>query len=430
MSAPGRRHLNGRFLAEYLRGELRASRKAVAENHLALCAKCRTMAQTAAAMLRLGITADELESRATRAAKIVSEVIETEAPHRVRGLIASAEWGADRFVAGRLLERSREEFARDPRTSMRLARAALWVAERGDSAELQFEAWRDCISIAAYLGSFSDAWDAIDRAAALVPRLHDRRHAEGVLLYARAYVASQPDVWKIDEALQWTGEASEIFERTDAERFRSAVEMRAYLHDCREEHAAAVEICRKLWATQPEIGLALSFVAYLVAYGKADEAEEVLSWARSHLNSSETERVARYSWAEARVRALQERWDTAVEAFERAAETFRTIGMEDTAIRVDLGRIRAEVSAAPDSLAAAEKAMRDLRQVVRTSAELDRRDPTRRRRFTVQALDYLRELAEANTLTADLVAHVEDYLDVINRGPARPFVRPVPAQIM
>lgn len=430
MSAPRRRCLRGRLLADYLSGALRPSRKAVAENHLALCADCRNLVQAAAATLSIGVTAEELQLRLAVAASIVSDVLEKEPPHRWRSLIETAEWGTDRFVAGRLLERSREEFGRAPRLSMHLARAAVYVAERAESLELQFEGWRDCVSIAVFLGAFTDAWEAVERAAAIAPRTHDPEHAKGLVLYARAYVASQPDVWELDQALRWAEEAARIFGRTDAGRLRTSDEMRAYLHYCRGEHAAAVEICRKLWDDQPEVGLALNFATYLVALGRADDADDTLVWARLEIKPANTVSLARHALIEGRARAVQQRWDEALEAFNVAAAMFRRVEMEDTAIRVDLGRIRTEMSAAPDSLTAIQKAVTDLRRVVAISVDLDRREPTRRRRFTVEAIDYLRELAEANALTTDLVLHVEDYIDAITRGPARPFVRPLPTRVM
>lgn len=425
-----RRCLQGKVFADYLRGVISPRRKAVVENHLALCAECRRLVDTASEALRLDVGTGELRDRLTRAAQVVA-AIEGQASHRLEGLISTNEWGKDHFVAGRLLERSREEFARDPRASMRLARGAIRVAERADAVELQFEGWRDCVSIAVLLGSFGEAWEAIERAAALIARMvGEREHARGLVLYARAYVASQPDVWRLDEAFAWTEEASRIFARTDRSRFAATAEMRAYLHYCRDEHAAAVQICRSLWAKRRDVGLALSFVAYLVAYGKPGEAEDVLEWAREQIASSDTERVARYAWAEGRVHAARERWEDAVPRLTEAASLFREIAMNDTAIRVDLARIRAEVSAAPDSLPAVDKALDDVRQVIGESVALDQREPTRRRRFTVEAVSYLREVGEANALTADLFAHVEAYLDAITRGPARPFVRPVPARVM
>lgn len=422
--------VRGRLLREYLRGTLRPELKEKTDAHLALCRSCRNIVEGSAQAIALRVTADDLRMRVARAADVVRDVIEPEAPHRLHTLVSSADWGEDRFVAGRLLERSREEFDSQPRKALDFARAAIEVAERAGSADLQFEAWRDCVSICVRLGHLSAAWDAVERVEAIAPRTAHREHARGQLFYARAYVGSQPDVWKIDESLVWAEEASRIFAGIDDERHRATAELRAHVYYCRGEYAAAVEISRKLWEARREKGQALSFVAHLVAYGQPAAAEDVLAWARPQVAAEDVVTTTRIAFAEGRIFAAQKRWEEAAEALRRASLGFRRAGMEDTAIRVDLGRIRAEVSGSPDSISVQTRAMRDLRTIVAISAELDRREPTRRRRFTVEALDYLRELAEASALTVDLLCHVEEYLDAITRGPARRFVPPVPTRAM
>lgn len=418
------------MLYHYLQGRLSADRRRNVDSHVALCPSCRRLIEVASDAIALGIKSHDLRERIAAAKAFVDDIETGHSPHQIHGLISASKHGADPFVAGRLLERSREEFAREPLKSMTLARAAIWVAERGKFLNLQFEGWRDCASICVRLGHLTDAWDALDRAGSIVPFISDGEHAKGQLLYARAYVGSQPDVWKIDESLSWTNEASRIFERTDSERLRSTAEMRAYIHYCRGEHAAAVEICRKLWEERPEVGLALNFASYLVEYGESSTAHELLEWTRPRIDDLNTVTVARRDFIAGRAWAAQQEWDTAVDVFTRAVAGFRRVGMEDTAIRVELGRIRAAVSARPDSAVTLELAIEDLRRLVTTSVELDRREPTRRRRFTVEALEYLRELAEAAVLTIDSLRHVEEYLDAITRGPARPFIRPVPARLM
>jgi tetratricopeptide (TPR) repeat protein len=417
------------LLGEYIAGRLDVSLRATVEAHLALCPRCRSVTEAAVEATGLGITSAEIRARIAEASAVVAS-LEAEPPHRLQALITNAEWGADRYVAGRLLERSREEFHRDPRKAMVLARAAVSVSERAGSKELQFEGWRDRVSIAVYLGALADAWDAVEQAAALAPMLRDHVHATGIVLYARAYVASQPDVWQLDDALRWIGEAEVIFEKTDAERFRAAAEMRAYLHYCVGEYDAAVAICRDIWRHNRSMDLALSFVAYLVESGELAEAETVLSWATSRVDDADVERLAALAWAEGRLHVARGAWQQAAEALRLASSRFRAVGMDDTAIRVDLARVGAELSAAPESVQVLQTAMTDIRRLIAISAELDEREPTRRRRFTVEAIGYLRELADANALTLDLFAQVEEYLSAITRGPARPFVRPAPVHVM
>lgn len=426
----GRRCLSSRLLSQVLRGKVTEAQRPSVENHLALCAECRGVLDAAAEAVTLNVPTTDLRSRIAQAPGFVVEIEQQPSLHAIHALIHESDMGRDPFVAGCLLARSREEFARDPRKSLTLARSAAWVAERAAATEIQFHIWLDCSSIFVRLGQFDEALEALERAETLASQTAEPKHTTALLLYGRAYVASQPDVWKIDDALSWTDEATRTFSNTDATRLRAADEMRAYLHYCRGEHAAAVEICRKLWNERQEVGLALNLASYLVEYGEPDGADELLTWARPRINPRDRVTIARYGGVEGRVRAAQQDWDAACEVLARAVTLFRALGMEDTAIREDFRRIRFAVSSAPDSIASNAKALHDLRSVISASVELDRREPTRRRRFTVEALEYLRELAEISALTLEALRHVEEYLDSLARGPARPFVRPVPVRLM
>jgi tetratricopeptide (TPR) repeat protein len=422
--------LSSRVLSQVLRGRVSEAQRPSVETHLALCAECRGILEVAAEAMTLNVGVADLRDRIARASGFAAEIEQQPSLHVIHALIYGSDQGRDPFVAGCLLTRSREEFAREPRKSLTLARSAAWVAERAAADEIQFHIWLDCSSIFVRLGEFDEALEALDRAGALVSRTSAAKHSTALLLYAKAYVASQPDVWKIDEALAWTDAATRIFAHSDAGRLRAADDMRAYLHYCRGEHAAAVEICRKLWNERREVGLALNLASYLVEYGDPDAADDLLTWARPRIDVRDTVTIARHGGIEGRVRAAQENWDVACEVLARSVEVFRGLGMEDTAIREEFRRIRCAVSAAPDSIASNAKALHDLQLVVSASIELDRREPTRRRRFTVEALEYLRELGQISALTVEAFRHVEEYLDSIARGPARPFVRPVPVRVM
>jgi tetratricopeptide (TPR) repeat protein len=418
----GTAQLSGAPLIDYPDGARRNASRRVRELPANRGRRCRDAGT--------GVRVAELRQRIAEAAGFVAELERQASPHAVHGMIAASHRGDDRFVAGRLLERSREEFARDPRKSMILVRAAIWVAERAQSAELQFEAWRDCASLCVRFGHYGDAWDALDRAAGLVEKTAEPKYARGLLLYAKAYVGSQPDVWRLDESLAWTDEAAAVFARTDEARLRAVAEMRAFIHNVRGEHAAAVEICRDLWRRRQEVGLALNFAAYLVDNGEPEAARELLDWANERFSDDDVVTVAKHAGLKGMAFVAQHDWEVAMEAFDSSVRAFQSIGMEDAAIRVELSRIRAAVSAAPDSIEVTDQAIADVRRLATLSTELDRREPSRRRRFTAEAFQYLRELADARALTLDSLRHVETYLVAITRGPARPFFRPIPSHVM
>jgi tetratricopeptide (TPR) repeat protein len=408
---------------------MNARRRARLDTHFALCAACRRLAQAAAEMLNLGVGSEELRDQIAEAENVVRQLEASSSP-RLDALAACEEWGTNRFVAGGLLERSRKHFNGDPIKALRLARAAAEIGTRISSAEVQFESWRDCISIYARLGRYGYAFDAIERAEQLASLVADREHAKGLVLYARAYVSCNPDVWHLGEALTAAHEAEQIFARVDASRIRDVAELRAKIHELRGEHAAAVEIYRHLWNGERSASLAVNFGWCLVSNDQPELAAELIMWAAPRIDKADTVLLARLAWLEGRAHAKRSRWEEARSSFSLASERYRSVPMIDSAIRVDLRRIGATVNADRDALGVYQNALNDLRDLVLESSELDRREPTRRRRFTVEALEYAKQLGDAAVLTPDLLTYVAEYLDSLWRGPARALVRPVPARLM
>jgi hypothetical protein len=420
--------LRGKLLLDYLQDKLPSARRTAADTHLALCALCRSLACAAAESLRLQVRSSELRQRLAKADEIAA-AIEGAPSRRLESLLAECEWAENRFVAGRLLERSRQEFDRNPRKALRLARAVVTIGGQIGSADVAFEGWRDCASLYLRLGHHHLAFEAVERLGQLAARTVDPAHARGIVLYASAYVAADRDVWRIDEALAFAEQAAEIFADTDERRLRATTELRAAIHHSRGEHAAAVEISRRLWQSEKNAGFAINYGCYLVANSQPDAAESLLEWGRMHVKD-ESVLLARLGCLEGRLRGAQARWREASLAFSRAAGFYRVAEMPDTAIQADLSRIRAAVNARRDEPSVYSDALAELRKLVAESVALDRLQPSRRRRFTAEALDYARELGEAAALSADLLTYVDEYVELLWRSPARPFVRPVPAQLM
>ena len=418
------------LLSRYLRGQASETQKDHVDAHLACCASCRKVVLVAADAAALAVDVNDLRNRIAAASVFVRDLESQPSPHAVHGVISGSPLGADRFVAGRLLERSRDEFSRDPMRSLRLARIALRVAERAGSTTLQFEVSRDFASLYVRLGDFSQAWEALEVAERLGPNIAEPEHARGLLLYAKAYVASQPDVWRLDEAAEWTEEAAKIFQRTDTGRLRAVAEMRAFIHNLRGEHAAAVEICRALWTAERGVALALNFAAYLVDAGEAAAARDLLEWAWPRIAKHDLVTHAKHADIYGLALVAQGEWTAAAAMFVRSRDAFRSVGMGDTAVRIELSRIRAAVAASPDSPAAIGDAVDDLRVLAAASIELDRQQPSRRRYFTAEACEYLRRVVETEGLNLDSVTHVERYVAAITRGPVRPFVRRLPMAVM
>ena len=419
-----------RLFSLYLRNALSEVQQQQVTGHLALCASCRKIVSVATEAALLGVDSTDLRKRVADASAFVHTLEARESPHTMHRSISESSLGADPFVAGRLLERSREEFSREPIRSLLLARLALRVAERASVIDLQFEVFRDCASLYVRLGDFEHAWTALDMAEQLAPQTADPEHARGLLLYAKAYVASQPDVWRLDEAAAWTDEAAEIFARTDTARLRAAAEMRAFVHNLRGDHRSAVEITRRLWQEERGVGLALNFAAYLIDAGEPTQARELLEWARPRIAATDVVTLAKHADIYGLALSALGDWVEATAMFTRSRDAFRSAGMKDTAVRIELSRIRATVAAAGNLPSEIGRAVDDLRALAAASIDLDRKQPSRRRNLTAQACEYLRRVVETEGLNLESVTHVERYLAAITRGPVRPFVRRGPMSVM
>jgi len=135
-----------------------------------------------------------------------------------------------------------------------------------------------------------------------------------------------------------------------------------------------------------------------------------------------TIQVVRARWMKARMAAAHGQYDEAVEL---VATVMAQTEDRDAYIRIGLD--------ATETLLLAERhreALQVARELAGIAMTLDQREPSRRRALTAQVLAYLREAAQRDIWTADLVADLARYVDRITRQRPFDFVPPMPLDDM
>jgi hypothetical protein len=334
-------------------------------------------------------------------------------------------------VARRLLSLGIDERLHDRLLSIDLTNAATRIvdglADVREVAELRFDAWKFSSVVLREAGRYGDAEDAFSRAEDAAGAISDPTFARVSVLLSRALFCAEPDVWRPDEAAALLDRAERVLvDHADVARLQVALTIRAFLLFRSGNTRAACE----------------KFVALLEAIPKSDR-EEYLSalsnvmWVRVELCEVDAEveqaieflieknvalgravPAARARWMMGRVLRIRGDYGAAVELLR--AEMF-TVGDSDSSIRVGLDAIEALLL---DDCH--EEAFVLARELASVAVDLDHREPSRRHELTAQVFAYLREAAQRQALTADLVSEVARYIDRITRQRPFDFVPPMP----
>jgi hypothetical protein len=119
------------------------------------------------------------------------------------------------------------------------------------------------------------------------------------------------------------------------------------------------------------------------------------------------------------------RFQVARGQYEQAIHLLRSARLEtpdsDAAIRVGLDAIEALLLAERH-----DEALHLAQELASEAVALDKREPSRRRALTAQAIAYLREAAQRQAWTPDLVSTLGGYLDRITRQRPIDFIPPMP----
>jgi len=332
-------------------------------------------------------------------------------------------------VARRLLTLALDARFRDRRLSVALAQATTTIVDAIESraiAELRFEAWKFLSAILREAGRYAELPRAFTQAAEAAAATRDPDVAHASVLLSRALYYSEPDIWKPRKAAALLNRAERVFALRDASRLHALRIARAFLLFRSGDMHAAREAFAAVLAATPEHDRE----AYLNALINS-------MWVRVELHDSgiDVERalkliieeseaagrlvaVTRTYWMMGRVQLLRGEYGTAAGLLKGAMES---IGDVDSSIRIGLDALQALLLA--DRYQDAHALARELASA---AIALDRSEPSRRRDLTSQVLAYLREAAQRQALTADLVTECAYYLDRIARQPPVQFVPPMP----
>jgi tetratricopeptide (TPR) repeat protein len=334
-------------------------------------------------------------------------------------------------VVRRLVALAGDVSGRDGKLAVALVTTATRIIDvlprnQPDVCALRFDTWKFASAILREAGKYEDTEVALARAEEAAPAAADPELAEALVLFYRALLFAEPDVWRPEEAAALLDRVEVVFTRRDPVRRRAVLITRAFLlYRAGDFRSACTAFAQILATTSTE-----SRDAYLhaltnsmfarVELGEANEevarAIDLLITEYSALGH--TEHLARARWLMGEVRRFRGEY---AESEELLRGAMREIGNSDTAIRVGLDLL--------ETLLLAERygdAMAVARELAAEAVALDRREPNRRRSLTAAVFAYAREAAQRGALTADLVSELSRYVDRIYRQRPTDFIPPMP----
>jgi tetratricopeptide (TPR) repeat protein len=294
-------------------------------------------------------------------------------------------------------------------------RVATAVSDRlaPPDADLSFEAWKFRHAVTREAGRYRDAEVALSRAESLAPLTSHREVASASVCVARALFYAEPDIWRRDEALELLDRADEIFVSHDKARLRTTEAIRGFVFYRSAEYHRALDCFEKVLVDTPTsdvmavLDAASNVATARVALRNTDAnlREELVRLIRAYENANSPERVARLRWGLARLEQNLGNYD---DAFALLTSVRRTIGDPDAALRVTLDVIENHLLRGD-----ARTALKVAQNLVSESLARERAEPSRRHTITVEAYSYVRQAAQLEMLTPDLVVQVAAFVDQI-----------------
>lgn len=333
-------------------------------------------------------------------------------------------------VARRLLSLGVDARLRDRQLAVDLAKAATTIVDRlvrgvHDVADLRFEAWKFASAVFRESGRYTETESAFVSAEDAAKVASDPELAQASVLLSRALFHAEPDVWNPEEAAALLDRAELVFAQRDTARLQTAITARAFLLFRSGDTAAAREKFRIVLAATPKTDResylnALSNLMWVrVELREADsELEQTIAFLiEENMALGRAVQVARARWMMGRVRVVLGEYDAAVTLLRTS---MAGIGDDDSSIRIGLDAIEALLLDERH-----EEAFDLARKLASVAVALDKREPSRRHGLTADVFAYLREAAQRQVLTADLVADVARYIDRITRQRPFDFIPPM-----
>lgn len=402
------------------------AKKGVA-SHVDSCERCARLVEIARRAVDAKIAPALLAESARDVDLLVDSLLELPPAERMRA--AAADEYLRTGVARRFSDLAIEAWETDLNVALDHIRVATLIADRlamrsGPSAELEFETWKNRSTIHRERGETDAARACLTKAANAINRCEDRELKRAVVWYADAAICASRDVWEPRQALELLARAERVFLIRDGERRRAVRTLRAVVQLHSGEYDRAIEEFRVVLAEVDPRNLAARAdaarnLANAMLQGGAtdDQTEFLLEDARTIDSSLGRElQVVRDDALRALLMLGRDDFEAAVHGFSDARRRFAALGEHESALLA--GKDLAVALVALDRVAEASAVLREL--VAASSM-----GGSDRKRFTAEALDYLRSLAQREELTLDIASMVGAYIDRIHVQRAAPFRPPM-----
>lgn len=396
-------------------------------SHAGSCERCTRLVEIARQAVKAQIGSALLAESARDVELLVDSLLELSPEERLRAASTADEYLRP-AVARRFSELAVEAWDSDLNVALGHIHVATVIADRlairsGRVAELEFEVWKNRSTIHRERGETDAARASLVKAAGAIDRCEDRELKRAIVWYADAAICASRDVWEPRQALELLARADQVFLARDAERRRSVQTLRGIVHLHAGEYPAAVEdFAAVLSATDPLAGSALADARHnlanaLIRIGEVDEAERLVLQAREFDRSATRElHVIRHDALLAFAAETRQQFELAARRYADVQRRFAAAGEGEWALIA--GKDLAVMLVAMDRLADAAGVLREL--LTRSLAS-----GGDRRRFTADALAYLRDLAQRQQLTLDVALPVSRYIDRIHVQRPVPFTPPM-----
>jgi len=292
-------------------------------------------------------------------------------------------------------------------------------------AELHVEVWKEYAMSLRAGNDLQGALRALEHAHELNRGAPNREKWDAVISLCKAITYAEDDLAQFDEAFALADEAQAVFERLgDGRRALMARQAKAYALMNQERHQAAIEIAVPVAAQfdamqwRYEAAIAHHLVAYCCV--KIGGYHEGLSHALVaqcvYEKVGNGVAVARASHVAACAMSGLGRFEEAWPLFEASADTIFRAGLHDVWV---IARLDYVAAALRDDAAADVRG--DVEAVAHVCFLLGDEQSTMRRRYTAEALDYLRRLAKRDELTAEAAEFVRDFIEANRKRPPQRF---------
>jgi hypothetical protein len=338
-------------------------------------------------------------------------------------------------VARRLLALAVHARLRDRQLSVDLTKALTTIADKlGDGvqeiADLRFESWKFASAVLREAGRYTETETALVTAEDAAKVAADPELAQASVFLSRALFYAEPDVWRPEESGALLDRAERVFAQRDAGRLHAATIARAFLLYRAGNAEAAREKFQIVLTGTPKtdresyLSAVSNWISVRVELREANrEVEQTIALLiTENIALGRTVQVARARWMLGRVRTILSEYGAAIDLLRLA---MAGIGDDDSSIRIGLDAVEALLL---DERS--QEALDLTRDLASIAVALDLREPSRRHELTARAFAYVREAAQRETWTPDLIVDVAHYLDRITRQRPYDFVPPLPLATM